>query len=61
LQPVKGTPQDMARTEIPRRTFQSLDVAQKEMLRRAALERNNTRVVESGMRNTSPWVPNVVT
>src|SRR5260370_19265500 len=30
----------MARTEIPRRPFESHDVAQKEMVRRAAIERN---------------------
>src|SRR5260370_11986265 len=39
----------MARTEIPRRPFQSPDVAQKEMLRRARLERN--QCAGGGIRN----------
>ncbi len=48
-QPVDRTAQDVARTEIPRRAFQSPDVAQKEMLRRAALERN--QYAGGGIRN----------
>src|SRR6266403_2529387 len=39
----------MARTEIPRRAFQRLDVAQKKMLRRAALERH--QYAGAGIRN----------